>query len=190
MWLITYFLSHISSLRVHFDAVPTLRYTESVMKASSKRNPSKWLKNWHIRFICSDIAKFWGERLTKHDSSTLVIYSMDPFEPDFLTHGLSSAYPPDRLLPILPSSIYFGWNDESSTTNAIRTSTTTLVEAGIQGGQHLKHAACYTNYAFLGTPVERMYSDNLERLLAITKRYDPEDLMGLSGGWKFQDYQL
>ena len=112
---------------------------------------------------------------------------MDPFEPDFLAHGGPSAYPPDRSLPVFPSGIYLGWNDESVDhfmANAIRTSTATLVEAGIQGGQNLKHAAPYINYAFLGTPVELMYGDNLERLRAIRRRYDPEDVMRLTGGWK------
>jgi len=155
--------------RVYFDAIPTLRYSESVMKAFSNET------------------QFWGERLTKHDSSTLVVYSMDPFEPDFLTHGGPSAYPPDRSLPVFPSGIYFGWNDESVDhfmANAIRTSTATLVEAGSQGGQNLKTAAPYINYAFLGTPVESMYGDNMERLRAIRRRYDPEDVMRLAGGWK------
>lgn len=123
----------------------------------------------------------------KHDSSALVVYSLDPFEPDFLTHGGPSAYPPDRSLPVLPSGIYLGWNNESVDhfmANAIRTSAATLVEAGIQSGQNLKNAAPYINYAFLGTPVESMYGDNLERLRAIRRRYDPEDVMGLAGGWK------
>jgi len=133
------------------------------------------------------MAKFWGERLTKHDTSALVVYSIDPFEPDFLTHGGPSAYPPDRSLPFLPSGIYLGWNNESVDhfmADAMRTSTATLVGAGIQGGQNLKNAAPYINYAFLGTPVESMYGDNLERLRAIRRRYDPEDVMGLAGGWK------
>ena len=112
---------------------------------------------------------------------------MDPFEPDFLTHGGPSAYPPNRALPVFPSGIYFGWNNGSVDhfmASAIRTSTATLVEAGIQDGQDLKTAAPYTNYAFLRTPVESMYGDNLEWLRAIRRRYDPEDVMRLAGGWK------
>ncbi len=69
--------------------------------------------------------------------------------------------------------------------DAIRTSAATLVEAGIQDGQNLTEAAPYVNYAFLGTLVESMYGDNLERLREARRRYDPEDVMGLAGGWKF-----
>jgi len=69
--------------------------------------------------------------------------------------------------------------------DTMRTSAATLVEAGIHDGQNLTDAAPYVNYAFLGTPVESMYGDNSERLRVIRRRYDPGDVMGLTGGWKF-----
>jgi hypothetical protein len=69
--------------------------------------------------------------------------------------------------------------------DAIRITAATLVKAGIQDGQNLTHAVPYTNYAFLGTPLESMYGDNLKRLREIRERYDPTDVMGLAGGWKF-----
>jgi len=59
------------------------------------------------------MVKFWGDRLTKYDNSTLVVYSMDPFGPDILTHGGPSAYPPNRSLAVLPSSIFLAWTNES-----------------------------------------------------------------------------
>ena len=76
--------------------------------------------------------------------------------------------PPNRPLAVLPSSIYVGWTDESVDhfiADAMRTSATTLVEAGIQDGQNVTGAAPYVNYALFGTPVERMYGESLERLL-------------------------
>ena len=138
--------------------------------------------------ISPDLAKFWGDRLTKYDNSTLVVYSLDPFEPDILTHGGPSAYPPNRPLAVLPSSIFLGWTNESVDhlmADAMRISAATLVVAGIQDGQNLTDAAPYVNYAFLGTPVESMYGDNSERLRGIRRRYDPGDVMGHAGGWKF-----
>jgi hypothetical protein len=142
-------------------------------------------------FIRSDAVtfdKFWGESLSQYDDSVLIIYTLDPFEPDFLTHGGPSAYPPDRCRAVFPSSIYLGWTNASADgymADALRLSAASLVEAGIQDGQDLKNAAPYVNYALIGTPLETMYGEHLERLRKIRKQYDPEDVMGLAGGWKF-----
>jgi hypothetical protein len=69
--------------------------------------------------------------------------------------------------------------------DAMRRSAAALVEAGIKDGQDLKNAAPYVNYALFGTPLETMYGEHLERLRGIRKKYDPEDVMGFAGGWKF-----
>jgi len=132
--------------------------------------------------------KFWGDILSQYDPSVLVVYSLEPFESDFLTHGEPSAYPPDRRHAVLPSSIHLGWTNASVdgfVADALRLSTASLVEAGIRDGQDLKNAAPYVNYALFGTSVETMYGEHLERLRKIKKRYDPKDVMGLAGGWKF-----
>ena len=118
----------------------------------------------------------------------LLIYVLEPFESDFLAHGGPSAYPPDRTLAVLPSLIYLTWTSASADlcmVDAARLSAASLVEAAIQDGQDLKNAAPYVNYALFGTPLERMYGEHLERLRRIRKRYDPEDVMRLAGGWKF-----
>lgn len=69
--------------------------------------------------------------------------------------------------------------------NTIRTSAATLEGVGIQDGQDLESAAAYVNYAISGTPLEKIYGENVLRLQEIKKKYDPEDVMGLAGGWKF-----
>ena len=136
----------------------------------------------------SFVIQFWGKKLNQYDPSVLVVYTIDPFESDFLTHGGPSAYPPDRTRPVFPSSIYYGWTDKSvdkHMDDAIRTSIATLERAGIQDGQDLKNAAAYVNYAISGTPLEKIYGGNLPRLREIREKYDPKDVMGLAGGWKF-----
>jgi hypothetical protein len=35
-----------------------------------------------------------------------------------------------------------------------------------------------------GTPLEAMCAEHLERHCEIKKRYNPEDILGLGGGWK------
>jgi hypothetical protein len=69
--------------------------------------------------------------------------------------------------------------------NAMRLSAASLVQAGIKDGQDLKNAGPYVNYALFGTPLETMYGQNLERLHEIRQVYDPNNVMGLAGGWKF-----
>ena len=70
-------------------------------------------------------------------------------------------------------------------TDASRKSAATLIKAEIEDGQDLAKAATYPNYALFGTPLENMYGDNVERLREIRKMYDPQDVMGVAGGWKF-----
>jgi hypothetical protein len=58
-------------------------------------------------------------------------------------------------------------------------------EVALADGQNVSNAAKYPNYALFGTPLENMYGGNLERLCKIRAVVDPEDVMGLTGGWKF-----
>ncbi|KAI9438134.1 FAD-binding domain-containing protein [Lactarius indigo] len=156
--------------RGYFGSFPMLHYTEPIMNA---------LKNE---------TEFYGKKLSHYDPSALVVYTLDPFESDLFTHGSPSAYPPDRTRPVYPSGIYYGWTHESADKHmaeAMRTSTATLERAGIQDGQKLENAAAYVNYAISGTPLENMYGGNLPRLRRIKEKYDPKDVMGLAGGWKF-----
>ncbi|KAF8477760.1 hypothetical protein DFH94DRAFT_92255 [Russula ochroleuca] len=156
--------------RVCGDGIPIMRYTEPIMKAFTNET------------------KFWSDRLSQYDDSVLLFYALEPFEPDFLAHGEPSAYPPDRSLAVFPSAVSVGWTSASADVfmaDAVRLSAASLVEAAIQDGQDLKNAAPYVNYALFGTPVERMYGKHLERLRGIRKKDDPEDVMGLAGGWKF-----
>ena len=118
----------------------------------------------------------------------LIVYSLEPYEPDYLTHGGLSAYPPDRSYAVLPSNIYYGWSNESAdgfAADALRSSVASLMASGIRDGQNLAKVASYPNYALFGTPLEKMYGIHVERLREIRRKYDPENVMYLTGGWKF-----
>lgn len=137
----------------------------------------------------SFVIQFWGKKLSQYDPGVLVVYSLEPYNPDFLSHGSHSAYPPNRTPPVFPSSIYYGWTNRAADKHmgeAIRTSTATLEKAGIRDGQDLKNnAPAYVNYAITGTPLKKIYGANVPRLREIRRKYDPEDVMHLAGGWKF-----
>ena len=104
------------------------------------------------------------------------------------THGAPSAYPPDRSRVSFPSLMVINWLKSSldqTMTHAIRESADSLRAAALKDGQDVKHAAVYPNYALFDTPLEDMYGGNVPRLHAIRQAIDPEDVMGLAGGFKF-----
>ncbi|KAI9439635.1 FAD dependent oxidoreductase [Lactarius indigo] len=135
-----------------------------------------------------DGVKAWGDKLSEKDKDALILFNLDAFESDIFTHGGPSAYPPDRSRTILPSIILVTWNDKSLDEYAydsIRSLSASVTEAGIKDGQDLKDALLYPNYALYGTPLEKMYGQNVERLRDIKRRYDPSHIMDLTGGFKF-----
>ena len=61
----------------------------------------------------------------------------------------------------------------------------TIRAAALADGEDVLRAVKYVNYALYGTPLEDIYGGNVERLREIRAAIDPEDVMGLAGGWKF-----
>jgi hypothetical protein len=70
-------------------------------------------------------------------------------------------------------------------TRAIREAGDNLRAAALEDGQDIEHAAVYPNYALFDTPLEDMYGNHVPRLRALRRAVDPEDVMGLAGGFKF-----
>ena len=131
-----------------------------------------------------------GDKLSEKDEDASIIFNLDVFESDIFTHGGPSAYPPDRSRTILPSSLFVGWNDKSLDRDkyvydSVRSLSAFIFNAGIKDGQNLKDAAQYPNFAVYGTPLEKMYGKNVERLREIKEEYDPFRVMDLTGGFRF-----
>ena len=130
--------------------------------------------------------QFWGERLS-NTSSTTNTFVYEPFFPSLLSKGSDSAYPFDRTRAFLPSNLNFVWTsseDDEILQDAIRQSERQLTQVAISDSAEVANAPVYGNYAVFGAPVERLYGPNLPRLKAIKAKYDPENVMGLAGGWK------
>jgi hypothetical protein len=68
---------------------------------------------------------------------------------------------------------------------ALRQISDNILTTALADGQNVSHAAVYPNYALFGRPLEDMYGENVERLRKIRAVIDPDNVMGLSGGWKF-----
>ena len=113
---------------------------------------------------------------------------LEPFDKGLFSHGSGSAYPPDRLRAIFPSVFTVEWSDSSldnEMASALRQISNTIHTVALSDGQNVTQAAVYVNYALFGTPLEDMYGGNVERLREIRAAIDPDDVMGLAGGWKF-----
>ena len=131
-----------------------------------------------------------GDKLFEEDKDVILMFNIEPFASDIFTHGGPSAYPPDRSRTIFPSILSVTWNDESLDKdkyvyNSLWSLSASITETGIEDGQDLKDASNYPNYAMYGTPLEKMYGKNVERLRKIKKNYDPFHIMDLTGGFRF-----
>ena len=69
--------------------------------------------------------------------------------------------------------------------DSVRSLSTSIFNAGIKDGQDLKDASHYPNFAMYGTPLEKMYGQNVNRLREIKEEYDPFRVMDLTGGFRF-----
>ena len=104
------------------------------------------------------------------------------------THGSGSAYPPDRSHALFPSVVFYAWSNASlddTIASAMRNHSEAIHNVALADGQNVSDAAIYVNYALFGTPLEDIYGDNVPRLRRIRAKIDPEDVMGLAGGFKF-----
>ncbi|KAF5337661.1 hypothetical protein D9758_012993 [Tetrapyrgos nigripes] len=131
-------------------------------------------------------SKFWGERLQFH-SGSFVTYDIEPFLPSILSSSASSAWPPTRDTAFLPQNIAFLWLDPSQDEDffdAARQSAEQIKRVALAEGQKVEGASPYPNYAIFDTPVELIYGDNLSRMRSIKAKVDPNNVMGLTGGFK------
>ena len=132
--------------------------------------------------------QFWGERLYAQDKNVTLGSAFDTFDKSLFSHGSDSAYPPDRSQAVFPSALNVLWSNSSlddTMAFALRSFADAVHHAALADGQNVSHAAKYPNYALFGTPLEDMYGGNVKRLRKIRAAIDPNDVMGLTGGWKF-----
>jgi len=158
-----------ANFRGYYDTVPLMELTPSILDA-----------------VVNQVT-YWGQEL-QLDSDQLISYDVEPFLPSILTHGSPSAYPYTRTERYLPLNIYFSWDNSAYDTDfyngIIATAenlTTTAVDEGQSGVLTAPH---YPNYAIYSTPLADIYGSALAELTVLKAEYDPDNVMGLAGGWK------
>ncbi|KJA17161.1 hypothetical protein HYPSUDRAFT_219058 [Hypholoma sublateritium FD-334 SS-4] len=130
-----------------------------------------------------------GQLLTNKTLAVLS-YAFEIFLPNIYSHNsYKTAFPPERAVPFQPFNILMEWTSSEFDTDYHETAVATqarLIKGQIALGQTgVANVPYYPNYAIAGTPLEKIYGANLPALMALKKRVDPSNVMGLAGGWKF-----
>lgn len=171
------------------DAIPVHQYSSAVFdEIVNMVQVSPCCKLIHVETGVPTRSQFWGPQLYAQDKNATLGITLEPFDYGVFSHGSDSAYPPDRSQAIFPTALDGIWSDPSlddTMASVLRNISETVHDVALADGQNISSAAKYPNYALFGTPLENMYGGNLHRLHKIRKHVDPEDVMGLTGGWRF-----
>ncbi|KAH7908528.1 FAD-binding domain-containing protein [Hygrophoropsis aurantiaca] len=131
---------------------------------------------------------FYGTTLGRA-IGTFISYDIEPFLPALFDHSSTpSAYPPSRAQGLLPLNIYYAWELPTSDSlfhHAATTSAAYLKRVAVAEGQDVENAAVYGNYAIYSTPLADIYGANVPQLESLKAAVDPNNVMGLAGGFKF-----
>ncbi|OSX58521.1 hypothetical protein POSPLADRAFT_1152722 [Postia placenta MAD-698-R-SB12] len=158
-----------ATFRGYFDTVPLADVTSDFLDAVVAES------------------EYWSKQLVS-DSELLIVYGIEPFLPDILTHGGPSAYPWTRAQRYQPTNVIFIWSNpayDDDFANAAIQTTARLKSAAAQGA-NVDDAGIpsYPNYAFETTPVSQIWGSALPTLTYLKQVYDPDNVMSLAGGWK------
>ena len=169
-----------------FHTVPLLEHSPKVLSAIQNEtavghHPTRVLSSINV------FLQFWGAALSPKAGG--VGYAVEPFLPSILSHNAApTAYPPTRDHVYFPLALYAVWLDatyDNEFYDAIRQSAARIRDVAIQDGQDITKAPLYPNYAMFDTPLSDMYGDNVDKLRSLKQRVDPQNVMGLAGGFKF-----
>ena len=123
---------------------------------------------------------------------TILVYTVQTFLPNYLDNSRGGAYNPRvaSSLPLIPLEIQFSWalpSDDQIFLEQAEQTINALLQITLNEGQDVggSKQILYPNYALDNTPLSKMYGDNVQRLMNIRKSWDPNNVMYLTGGFKF-----
>ncbi len=91
---------------------------------------------------------------------------------------------------MFPIPIEFSWaleSDDEAFLSLIQSASDTLLQLALNDGQNVggSNQILYPNYALANTSLAQLYGNNVARLQNIRKAWDPQNVMYLTGGFKF-----
>ncbi len=120
-----------------------------------------------------------------------ITLTAEPFLSTYFDKSQSAAYPHyASATPLLPIFLQFSWRlpeDDDYFINEIKLMANSILQAAVDDGQNVNGTLQirYPNYALENTPLSEMYGNNVPRLQNIRKAWDPDNVMNLTGGFKF-----
>ncbi|KAK7023514.1 hypothetical protein VNI00_016732 [Paramarasmius palmivorus] len=150
------------------DVVPITRYTVGILDE---------MKTQFENILSTAVAN--------NRTLTFAAIVVEPFiQPN--AHATDSAYPNPFVCPTALEVQWADATDDDFFFNLVREVHNTIQARAIEEGQSTPDAILYNNYVVADTPLELLYGDNLERLREIKRRVDPDNVMGLAGGFKIE----
>lgn len=124
-------------------------------------------------------------------SEILIGFLIEPFVSTYLDNSQPGAHPHEpSSTPLLIFGIQFGWvlpSEDDLFLNQMELSRKTILQLALNDGQDVGGAKqiIYPNYASENTPLLHLYGKNVAKLRKIRKEWDPDNVMYLTGGFKF-----
>ena len=88
----------------------------------------------------------------------------------------------------MPTNVDFSWvlpSADETMKDVMKQIEANITAQAVAQGQDVANAAKYGNEALGDTSIEAIYGSNVERLRSIHEEVDPDNVMGLAGGFKF-----
>lgn len=129
----------------------------------------------------------------------MAITVIEGFQRNYLSHAKNvtgfdtpSAWPPTRSFAIFPNGFWVLYNETSDdrlVADAVIAANDRLRAAGAKFGvtdtaPGVKDVVRYPNYAAWANPPEAIYGSALPKLRELQKKFDPNGVMKLAGGFK------
>ncbi|KAG9121112.1 hypothetical protein FRC07_003062 [Ceratobasidium sp. 392] len=135
---------------------------------------------------------YWGDQAPSN-LGFLISYSIEPFLPSMSTRSKGGAYPHDDFL--VPLNLDWSWAlevDDGFFINGAKQSAQVILDQAIAEGQDIAgdKQIKYGNYSPADEDLKSIYGANLDRLRSIKQQYDPNNIMSLAGGYRFQPLNM